>query len=70
MPAATDSLAEQFLEFLAVEKNVSPRTLANYERALMAFREWMGERFTDWREFTADHFRAYLFDCMKRELAR
>ena len=67
-----DSLPEEFLEFLAVEKNVSPRTLDNYDRALLAFRRWMEERsfFTSWRECTADHFRAYLFDCMKRDLAR
>tara|TARA_B100000809_G_scaffold128157_1_gene126249 strand:- start:78 stop:983 length:906 start_codon:yes stop_codon:yes gene_type:complete len=65
-----DSLLEQFYEFLSVEKNVSPRTLANYERALVAFREWMADRFTSWRDCTPDQFRAYLFDCMKRELAR
>ncbi len=65
-----DSLLEQFYEFLSVEKNVSPRTLANYERALVAFRGWMAGRFTSWRDCTPDQFRAYLFDCMKRELAR
>ncbi len=65
-----DSLLEQFYEFLSVEKNVSPRTLANYERALVAFREWMADRFASWRDCTPDQFRAYLFDCMKRELAR
>ena len=65
-----DSLPEQFYEFLSVEKNVSPRTLANYERALLAFRTWRADDFTHWRDLTADHFRAYLFECMKRELAR
>jgi tyrosine recombinase XerC len=69
-PPATDALMEQFFEFLSVEKNVSPRTLANYEHALLAFRNWMGGRFSAWRDCSADHFRAYLFDCMKRELAR
>lgn len=68
--ANSDSLAEQFYEFLSVEKNVSPRTLTNYEHALLSFRAWIADRFTSWREVTADHFRAYLFDCMKRELAR
>ncbi len=53
-----------------MEKNVSPRTLTNYEHALISFRTWMADRFTTWRDVTADHFRAYLFDCMKRELAR
>ena len=66
----SDQLSEEFLEFLSVEKNVSPRTLANYERALVAFRRWMDNRFSHWRDCSADHFRAYLFDCMKRELAR
>lgn len=65
-----DLLPEQFYEFLSVEKNVSPRTLTNYEHALNGFRAWLGDRFTHWRDFTADHFRAYLFDCMKRDLAR
>ncbi|MFP6867715.1 MAG: site-specific integrase [Roseibacillus sp.] len=65
-----NSLLEQFYEFLSVEKNVSPRTLANYERALVAFREWMADHFASWRDCTPDQFRAYLFDCMKRELAR
>jgi integrase/recombinase XerC len=66
----SDPLPEQFYEFLSVEKNVSPRTLTNYEHALISFRTWMADRFTTWRDLTADHFRAYLFDCMKRELAR
>ena len=59
-----DSLPEEFLEFLAVEKNVSPRTLDNYDRAMLAFRRWMEERsfFSSWRDCTADHVRAYLFD--------
>jgi integrase/recombinase XerC len=65
-----DPLPEQFYEFLSVEKNVSPRTLTNYEHALISFRTWMADRFTTWRDLTADHFRAYLFDCMKHELAR
>ena len=69
MPSS-DSLTEQFYEFLSVEKNVSERTLTNYEHALESYRFWLGERFTQWRDFTADHFRAYLFDCMKRDLAR
>ena len=69
-PAQADSLTEQFFEFLSVEKNVSPRTLDNYERALETFRAWLGKEFSHWNDYNADHFRAYLFDCMKRELAR
>ena len=65
-----DSLIEAFLEFLSVEKNVSPRTLSNYEHALRAFRSWSGARFSKWENCDPDHFRSYLFDCMKQELAR
>lgn len=70
LPTPADELLEQFFEFLSVEKNVSPRTLTNYEHALLSFHLWMGDRFTQWRDCLPDHFRAYLFDCMKRELAR
>jgi len=65
-----DILIEAFLEFLSVEKNVSPRTLSNYEHALRAFRSWSGDRFSKWENCDPDHFRSYLFDCMKQELAR
>lgn len=70
LPTPADELLEQFFEFLSVEKNVSPRTLSNYEHALLSFHLWMGERFTQWRGCLPDHFRAYLFECMKRDLAR
>jgi len=69
-PATDDILTEAFFEFLAVEKNLSPRTLENYGRALAGFRDWMGGRFTSWRDCGADDFRAYLFEAMKRGLAR
>ena len=69
-PETDGGLPEEFFEFLSVEKNVSPRTLVNYERALAAFRGWSADRFQSWRNCTPDDFRAYLFDCMKRELAR
>ena len=65
-----DLQVEEFLEFLAVEKNVSPRTLSNYEHALRAFRTWSGDRISSWESCEPDLFRAYLFDCMKQELAR
>ncbi len=61
---------EKFIEFLQTEKNSSPRTLENYTLALRLFREWLGEKFTDWRNLTADHFRAYLFELLKAELSR
>ncbi len=61
---------EAFLEFLRVEKNASERTLRNYSHALNAYLEWRGEAFKSWRECTDDDFREYLFELMKRELAR
>ena len=68
-PPETDELAEEYFEFLSVEKNASPRTLSNYEHALGEFRRrYPG--FESWFECTADDFRRYLFDCMKREMAR
>ena len=69
-PDEADILVEEFLEFLSVERNVSPRTLANYEQALRAFRSWAGIRFSGWEDCAPDLFRAYLFECMKQELAR
>jgi len=66
----TDREVDDFIEFMTTEKNSSPRTLENYTLALRMFREWMGDRFTNWRDLTADHFRAYLFELQKAELAR
>ena len=65
-----DILTEAFLEFLSVEKNVSHRTLSNYEHALRTFRSWSGARFSKWETCDPDQFRSYLFDCMKQKLAR
>ena len=73
MPAETkiaDQETERFMEFLRTEKNASVRTLDNYTRALVFFQDWLGEKFTSWRNITADHFRAYLFELLKAELAR
>lgn len=59
-----------FLDFQATEKSASPRTLANYEAALSVYRQWRGDRFTNWRQATADDFRDYLFALMKQGLKR
>lgn len=64
-----DKLATEFLEFMEVERRSSDRTLANYELALRQFREWRTP-FKGWSELTADDFRAFLFDLMKRERGR
>ncbi len=63
-----DRLADLFFDSLENERNLSPRTLANYRHALAEFRKAVPE--PAWRLLTADHFRRYLFDCAKRQLAR
>src|SRR5947207_15656729 len=62
-----DPLAEEFLRYLAVERNASSRTLKAYRQALATFR---AETETPWKKCTADDFRDYLFALMKREQAR
>jgi site-specific recombinase XerD len=62
-----DPLAEDFLRFLAVERNASARTVKAYRHALETFR---AQNATPWKKCTADHFRDYLFALMKREQAR
>ncbi len=64
----SDPLAEQFLEHLEVERNVSPRTLINYRHALTTFREKLPQ--PAWSELRPDHFRRYLFERMKLGIAK
>jgi site-specific recombinase XerD len=68
-PLADDPLTAAFLAFMDVERRSSPRTLENYQHALDEFRRRQ-VGFTTWEALTADHFRQYLFDQMKRELGR
>jgi integrase/recombinase XerC len=63
-----DPLAEEFLRFLEVERNVSSRTLAVYRQALAAFRAQKNVR--SWQKCRADDFRDYLFELMKKGQAR
>ncbi|MCA1658342.1 MAG: tyrosine recombinase XerC [Verrucomicrobiaceae bacterium] len=63
-----DPLAEEFLRCLEMERNVSPRTLIAYRRALEAFRAQKNVR--SWRNCRADQFRDYLFELMKNGQAR
>jgi len=62
-----DPLAEEFLRYLANERNASPRTLKAYRQALTAFRV---ENQTPWKKCTGDDFRDYLFAITKRGQAR
>jgi integrase/recombinase XerC len=63
----TDPLAEEFLRYLANERNASPRTLKAYRQALTAFR---AENQTPWKKCKGDDFRDYLFVIAKRGQAR
>ncbi len=62
-----DSLVEQFVDFLKVERNASPRTIKAYSQAL---NDCAAELKTPWKKCTADQFRDYLFELMKRKQAR
>src|SRR5437870_7311735 len=62
-----DPLTEDFLKYLANERNASPRTLKAYRQALMAFR---AENQTPWKRCRGDDFRDYLFAIVKRGQAR
>ena len=65
--ANRDALADEFLRYLTIERNASPRTLKAYREALGAFR---AKNKTPWKKCTADDFRDYLFAIMKRGQAR
>jgi site-specific recombinase XerD len=58
---------EEFLRYLANERNASPRTLKAYRHALTGFR---AQNKAPWRTCTADNFRDYLFALMKQGQAR
>ena len=70
MPTQIDLELDSFIEFMTTEKNSSPKTLENYTLALRVFREFLGDKFSKWRDLTPDHFRAYLFQLQKDGLAR
>jgi len=67
--AEPDGLVEDFLQFMHVERNSSPRTIINYRHALETLKQKLSG-FSTWEELTADHFRRYLFDQMKAEMGR
>jgi integrase/recombinase XerC len=65
--ANRDALADEFLRYLTIERNASPRTLKAYREALGAFRS---KNKTPWKKCTVDDFRDYLFAIMKCGQAR
>jgi len=69
VPAPDDPLTGAYLDCLRHERNASPRTLLNYERALRGAAAALPAG-KAWPEITPDDFRAYLFALMKQEKAR
>ena len=67
VPSKRDPLIEEFLRYLAIERNASSLTLKAYRQALTAFR---AESKAPWKKCTANDFRDYLFIIMKRGQAR
>ena len=67
VPSKRDPLIEEFLRYLAIERNASSLTLKAYRQALTAFR---AESKSPWKKCTANDFRDYLFIIMKRGQAR
>jgi integrase/recombinase XerC len=67
-PTKRDLLADEFLRFLAVERNASPRTLKAYASALAKIRERLKAK--PWLKCQADDFREYLFHLSKEKAAR
>jgi len=63
-----DPLADEFLDHLGDGRNYSPQTLRSYSQALAGFRAFKPE--VTWTWATADDFRAYLFELMKRGRSR
>lgn len=65
-----DSLEDDFLQFLDVEKSASSLTSRNYGEALATFRDSFGPSFPGWRNCSVDDFRNHLFALMKAGLKR
>ena len=64
-----DRLLEQYVRYLEVERNVSPRTVIAYRHALEKFKAFAGDKGA-WNSCTVTQFRSFLLECMKAEMAR
>jgi integrase/recombinase XerC len=67
-PSSPDRLLDSFLDSLEFERHVSPRTLLNYRQALTLFRD--EAKPPAWKKCTAEDFRRFLFELMKKGAAR
>lgn len=65
---SNDTLAEEFLDYLATGRLYSPQTLRAYRQSLEHFRAFQPT--SSWKEKTADDFRAYLLELMKANASR
>ena len=63
----SDSLIDDFLKFLEVERNASPRTIVNYTHSLEKYKESSND-FEDWFSCTSDDFREYLVPEVEKAL--
>lgn len=68
MATIRDPLVRAYLTTLRDERNASPRTIINYQRALEAAAEFLEKK--NWRTAQVDDFRAYLFVLMKKNRSR
>jgi integrase/recombinase XerC len=64
-----DRLITQFVQYLEVELNASPRTVVAYSAALYKFQRFHGP-YIRWRTSDPRQFRAFLSHCMQLELSR
>jgi integrase/recombinase XerC len=60
---------ENYLQYLQVERDASPHTIAAYRIALYEFTRFMGPN-VRWRAARPDDFRKFLRDCMRRKWSR
>ncbi|MGC1481931.1 MAG: site-specific tyrosine recombinase/integron integrase [Chthoniobacterales bacterium] len=63
-----DHLVDAFFVYLEGERNASPRTIQSYQHGLAEFRRFRPD--VSWQKARPEDFRAFLFDLMKRGLAR
>lgn len=63
-PDDSDSPDAQWLQYLAAEKQASPRTIRAYRDALTRFRSGHSS-FTRWEDMSEQDFRRHLFELMK-----
>ena len=60
MKGSTEDHVQDFLAHLAVERNLSPRTLDSYRRDLRQFSSWLDERGLELSEVERSTLRNYL----------